>query len=65
MSENAYRQTNVGPRVKGQGLFSGHEIQIDNQVLVKIDNVEHSYSLAVIVYYGSDHFTAQIILQDG
>jgi len=38
--------------------FSGHEIQIDNQILVKIDNVEHSYSLAGIVYYGSDHFTA-------
>jgi len=45
--------------------FSGFQLQINNHVLVKIDNVEHNYSLAGIVYYGSDHFTARIILQDG
>ena len=44
--------------------FSGFQLQINDHVLVKIDNVEHNYSLAGIVYYGSDHFTAQIILQD-
>jgi len=45
--------------------FAGHEIQIENQILIKIDNVEYIYNLIGIVYYGSNHFTARIILEDG
>jgi len=45
--------------------FAGHEIQIDKNTIVKINNVEYSYSLSGIIYYGSDHFTSRIILEDG
>ena len=45
--------------------FAGHPIEIDNQISIKIENLEYSYNLVGIVYYGSEHFTAQIILEDG
>ena len=45
--------------------FAGHPIEIDNQISIKIENLEYSYNLVGIVYYGSEHFTARIILEDG
>ncbi|KIM35719.1 hypothetical protein M413DRAFT_56254, partial [Hebeloma cylindrosporum] len=55
--------------VKAQPLFAvdfaGNEIEIDNQLCIEVDDVEFSYSLLGIVYYGNDHFTARIILNDG
>jgi hypothetical protein len=45
--------------------FAGHQIEIDNPISIKIENLEYRYSLVGIVYYGGDHFTARIILQDG
>ena len=44
---------------------SGHEIQLDNQISIKVENVQYTYTLVGIVYYGDDHFTARIILEDG
>ena len=44
--------------------FAGHQIKIDNQISIKIENREHIYSLVGIIYYGDDHFTARIISED-
>jgi hypothetical protein len=33
--------------------------------LISFDNSEHTYALAAIIYYANQHFTAQIITQDG
>ena len=45
--------------------FSGHRLKIDNQISIRIENTrEHIYNLVGIIYYGDDHFTARIILED-
>ena len=43
---------------------SGHDIQIDNQISIKVEDVQYTYTMIGIVYYGDDHFTARIILED-
>jgi hypothetical protein len=45
--------------------ISGHDLQLDNETYVKVGNVQYTYTLIGIVYYGDDHFTARIILEDG
>jgi len=45
--------------------FLGHDIQIDRHISIEIKDTEYVYNLVGIVYYGSDHFTARIISEDG
>ena len=45
--------------------FSRLRIGIDNTFKMSLENSEHTYKLAAVIYYGSLHFTAQIITHDG
>jgi hypothetical protein len=44
--------------------FAGHQLKIDNQISIRIENREYIYNLVGIIYYGDDHFTARIIPED-
>jgi hypothetical protein len=74
MSEWIVSQPDLTPRICGEcsGIlshyhkfvsllaleFSGHDIQLDKNISLKIEDTDYIYKLVGIVYYGSDHFTS-------
>jgi hypothetical protein len=43
----------------------GVRIDIDTAFNISIENTEHMYTLAAVIYFANSHFTAQIITRDG
>jgi len=48
-------------------LLSSVDINIDNTFRITSENSDHTvtYTLAAVIYYGNQHFTAQIVTRDG
>jgi hypothetical protein len=40
-------------------------ININNTFKISLENSDHTYTLAAVIYYADQHFTAQIITRDG
>ena len=45
--------------------FSEIRLGIDNTFKISLENSDHIYRLAAVIYYANQHFTAQIITRDG
>ena len=45
--------------------FSGQMMQIDATFTISNNNVETSYSLCGIIYFGDAHYTAHVVCENG